>query len=304
MKEEGKCKNTVKATSWAVNVFSEWREARNNQPVIPGERFTVVPPLTAFITDEQLDFWLSRFVVEVCKTDGLPYPGSSLKLLVAGIQRHLREECNKTGLSLFDDAQFGHFRSVLDGRMKLLSREGVGILRKQAEPLSVAQEEELWEKGVFNTHTSRGLQNIVYFYNCKVFGLRASDEHSNLKVDQFIFGEDEAGHFVRFVGRPNKTNQGGLKECGKLKYKDVKQYEQTGNSRCFVKILKQYLAAVPKQGPFYRRPLAATAKQQIRFSQQKVGLHTFEQMLQRMCSEAGIEGRFTGHSGKVNIYVK
>lgn len=36
-----------------------------------------------------------------------------------------------------------------------------------------------------------------------------------------------------------------------------------------------------------------------RFSQQKVGLHQFEHLMQRICKEAGIGGYFTGHSGKV-----
>ena len=49
---------------------------------------------------------------------------------------------------------------------------------------------ELWEKGVFNTDTAEGLTNVVFWYNSKLFDLRAANEHSNLEVGQFTIDTD------------------------------------------------------------------------------------------------------------------
>ena len=119
-------------------------------------------------------------------------------------------------------------------------------------------------------------------------------------VDQFKFGQDRQGHFVRFMGRKCKSHQGGLKETGCLPLKDIKQYVSATNPRCYVKLLREYLSFVPDSGAFYRRPLPPKQSGDVRFSKQKVGIHQFESVVQRMCSEAGLKGNFTGHSGKVS----
>ena len=139
----------------------------------------------------------------------------------------------------------------------------------------------------------------MYFYTSKIFGLRAADEHANMEVCQFEFGFDIEGEYVRFKGRPNKNNQGGLKQNGKVAFKDIKQYCQTSNPRCFVKLLRRYLNLIPSEGAFYRRPLLANYDGDVRFSKQKVGIHQFETLIQRLTKEAGLDGYYTGHSGKV-----
>ena len=44
-----------------------------------------------------------------------------------------------------------------------------------------------------------GLQNITFWYNCKCFGLRAYDEHSNFEVSQYETGEDEVETYLTFI---------------------------------------------------------------------------------------------------------
>ena len=50
-----------------------------------------------------------------------------------------------------------------------------------------------------------GLLNIVYFYNCILFGLRAGDEHRSLCVNQFCFGVSNGSEYVQFNGHTSKT---------------------------------------------------------------------------------------------------
>ena len=43
------------------------------------------------------------------------------------------------------------------------------------------------KSGVMNMSTSKGLSYAVFFYNCKMFGLRGNTEHKNLDASQFTF---------------------------------------------------------------------------------------------------------------------
>ena len=62
--------NTKKATSWAVRVFEEWRKELNKGTT--GENC----PLTLLEKPDahSLNYWLSRFVVQMRRGDGNPYP--------------------------------------------------------------------------------------------------------------------------------------------------------------------------------------------------------------------------------------
>ncbi|XP_071104736.1 uncharacterized protein [Haliotis cracherodii] len=163
------------------------------------------------------------FICEVRRQDGSPYPRMSLKNPCLGILRYLKEEYKRFDLNLMDtdNAQFSRLRATLDGQMKKLDSEGVGNVVKQAKSISPLEEEKLWETGTFGIDNSEFLFNTVYFYNCKIFGLRAADEHSSLCVDQFVFGKDDEGEFVDFLGGTCKNNQGGLKQGGKVPFRKV-----------------------------------------------------------------------------------
>ena len=84
---------------------------------------------------------------------------------------------------------FARLRLTLDARMKQLTSSGIGVKKKQAEPLT---QEHLWDTGVFDLHTAQGLIYITFFYNCKLFGLRGGDEHRALVHEQFVIVEDSS----------------------------------------------------------------------------------------------------------------
>jgi hypothetical protein len=155
--------------------------------------------------------------------------------------------------------------------------------------------------GTIGFQSAQALSYGVYFYNCKVFGFRAMNEHVNLMAEQYEFGVDETGEFVKFHGRVSKNVQGGLQQR-KVDVKDIKQYAQNSNIRCVVKLLKEYMRRIPSSGRFYRKPLASRELGDVRFGSQPVGINTLSKYLNAMCTAANIslEGRrFTNHSGKV-----
>ena len=196
-------KNTSKDTAWTVKVFSDWRNARNTETRkygIKKDKWALVPELSHDIETKLLDYWMQRFIIEAKRRDGTPYPALTVKHLCVGIQRFLREKMNRPDISFFDGIEFHGLRRALDGQMKILNKTGLKIHPKQAQPIKRDHESLFWEKGIFSMDDARSLQSAVYFYTSKVFGLRAADEHSSLMVEQFSFGSDDQGQFIRYQG--------------------------------------------------------------------------------------------------------
>ena len=144
--------------------------------------------------------------------------------LVVGIQRHF-DENGQPSLAIFGDRdpRFARTHGALDARMKQLTKEGVGTERKQAQSLTPEQEEKLWSLDIFSLCTGWGLTNIVFRYNCKLFGLRGGDEHRFLVCEQFEVSFNQQRRFLRFRGCNSKNVQGGIKQRN-VQFKDLKVY--------------------------------------------------------------------------------
>ena len=135
---------------------------------------------------------------------------------------------------------------------------------------------------------------LFFFYACKLFGLRAYDEHAALECDQFTVGEYINGRYINFNGKSSRNYKGGLKHRN-LQAKNIKHYSsQPDSDRCVVRLFETYLNCVVT-GRFYRRPLAGST---LRFSAQPIRENTFRNLMREMTKAAGITGNFTNHSGK------
>jgi len=99
-------KSTRSSTKWSFKVFSEWQIGRANKDPSKEQRsfeidIAKVQSLDtniANMNEESLNFWLTKFVEEVVKVNGERYPGRSLYMIVAGLQRHLAESGNAISL--------------------------------------------------------------------------------------------------------------------------------------------------------------------------------------------------------------
>ena len=182
----------------------------------------IIPDLLS-MDNKMMDSFLQRFVIEARKRNGDEYPPKSLYYLICGIMRHCKD--NKLLVNFFDekDNSFAQLRKVLDARMKELLSKGLGTKPKKADVLSEEDEDILWSSGVFGQSCVQSLQYTVFFYSCKIFGLRGRDEHRNLECSQFELGQDSKGKFVRFMGRNTKTFSGGLAHLT-ISNKDIKHY--------------------------------------------------------------------------------
>lgn len=74
------------------------------------------------MTNDELNFSLSRFVHESQKQNGDPYPGKTLRELVVCIQMYL-EKKGKV-LKFLTDPQFAELQNTLDSTMKARAKQG------------------------------------------------------------------------------------------------------------------------------------------------------------------------------------
>ena len=62
-------------------------------------------------------------------------------------QRHLRLKLNSK-IDFFNDHEFFEFKRFLDSEMKRLQRKGLGSRKRQAQVLTIENEEKLWKSGL------------------------------------------------------------------------------------------------------------------------------------------------------------
>ena len=164
--------NTKKTTLWCLNVWDDWRKERNAavaNAVDFADRVNAVPSagLLHLYSDLELCSWLSKFVYEVRKR-GEDYPPNSLYQMCIGNQRHLRDN-GRPGLEIFKHPNFKVFQDAIDSQMKSLTKKGVGVTTKLAEPIMSHEEEVMWAKGVWGDSDAKTVLNML----CTCFCLRS-----------------------------------------------------------------------------------------------------------------------------------
>ena len=176
-------KNTKKNTSWALRNFNDWRAERERhypQEVCRSDLFEHAP-----WNIEELNHWLTIYVLETRRADGQRYPLTTVYQLLSGILRHMRSidpECPN-----FLDKNNYHFKELhgaVDNLGRQLRIDGVGAEVKHASVVTSEEEAALWENGVLSTENPKALLSAVFYCNGKNFCLRGGCEHRNLKLSQ------------------------------------------------------------------------------------------------------------------------
>ena len=191
----------------------------------------------------------------VRKQNNLEYPPNSLHHIFAGLQRHIREEGRQ--INLLSGTEFAPFQATLDGEMKRLQSLGIGTHSRQAEVITVEEEDLLWEKGLLGD--ANPLDKMV-FYCGLYFSLRSGKEQRQLRRSpcQIELVDTPNSSHVIYREDLSKNHPGWLKGR-KIKPKVVYYHENTQNpQRCFIRLFKKYMSLCPSDAPadsFYLKPL-------------------------------------------------
>ena len=121
-------------------------------------------------------------MLEARKANGDCYTPDTLYSICSGLLRYIRE--NRPEINIFKSSSFASFQRTLDGEMKRLRSTGLGVKRKQAEPITIQEENLLWEKGLLGDTTPQVLLDTMLFLCGIHYALRSGDEHRSLQIAQ------------------------------------------------------------------------------------------------------------------------
>lgn len=104
--------STKYKNKWAVNIFAEWQRLREVKvPVLDCgglfkdydlHKVTAVSVDIAGMDALSLNYWLSKFVVEVAKKSGERYPPKSVYGIICALKRYLEEKNGSEALNPLD----------------------------------------------------------------------------------------------------------------------------------------------------------------------------------------------------------
>ena len=228
-------KKTLEDIKYCTNLWSEWQ--RHRQETLGDS----IPNLTE-LNRRELQYWLTRFVLEVRKRDGSEFPPNTLHHISCGLMRHLRWN-GQPSIDFFTDSDFSEFKATLDAEMKPLQSEGIGSKKKQAEVLPQDDEELLWRRGLLGDATPQTLVDTMVFMNGLYFALRSGKEHRQLRSDPCqieLIERPGERPYLKYSEDVSKNHPGGLRGR-KAKPKVVIHHaNQDHTERCFVKLFKRY----------------------------------------------------------------
>lgn len=241
-------KSTHSKNQWALNAFNSWKAWRNIQEGNSSTSQATLSDIKVELKDmskNEISFCMQRFVLEVRKQNGEPYPSETIFELVMALQQYL--SFHGRDLKFLTDAEFTPFKNVLDNRMKELSGQGFRVKRNQANIISKEQELLLWDKGLLGGDNPTQLSNTMLYLLGLHFALRAGKEHRNLRRGQYsqfrLMTDNNGLYYLRYTQDISKTFQGGLKDRRKMP-KVVDAYSIADESKCVVFLYKKYLSNI------------------------------------------------------------
>ena len=127
--------STKYKNKWASKIFREWQQQREMKVLIlePGGLFKdyelhKVNPVSSEMEDMDaitLNYWLTKFVMEVAKDSGERYPPRTVYGIVCGLKRHLEDKSGVEALNPLDahDKRYGKLSTLFSLVWYYLFRE-------------------------------------------------------------------------------------------------------------------------------------------------------------------------------------
>ncbi len=286
--------NTNAKINWAVNLYCDWFFQRCKVPCCDS-RIKWSNIEAGEIAKSNLAYALSCFLSEVRKKDGSEYPGDSLYQLIICLQFYLE----RTGhhWKLIDGEEFLPLKFTLDNLMKERAAMGLGK-RKSSSPISIAEENTLWEKGVLGTDCPDTLHDTLLFLLGLHLALRGGKEHKDLRAPGFesqlsVQTDSEGVKFLLFTEDvQRKTNQGGLTSRKKSQGRTMKIYGHSHPEHNIVNIFKKYVGLLPPQAKspsLYKHSLPKTSlKPNQWYADKPVGINVLKKTVRNLAEKGGL----------------
>ncbi|XP_076879189.1 uncharacterized protein KIAA1958-like [Brachyhypopomus gauderio] len=275
--------NTVRQTSWALNVFTAW--LKSNDIAVD---FTI-------INKNDMNQLLRRFYGSVRNVKGELYGISSFVGLRAGLNRYLNEPPISRGWCLMKDAEFTPANNVFVGVVKKIRKSG-GDRTLHHPAISPEDLAKIYQSKALDPGTPRGLLNKVWFDIQLHFGRRGKEGNRELRRESFVMQEDEnGGKFVTLSFNEETKNHKTHQERDRELRRGA--MFQCAGEMCPVASFELYVSKLPVDTPaFYLQPKkSAHLSDAVWYSAMPLGVNQLSKMLPRICKEAGTSRVYTNH---------
>ena len=112
------------------------------------------------MTADELNYSICHFITEVQRADKAEYPPATLKSLVLMLQLYLQS--SQCSFKLLSDKQFVLIQNTLDNNMKMLSKAGLGSVKRQADIITIEEENTLWHQKLLGMDSPEQLLHTVF----------------------------------------------------------------------------------------------------------------------------------------------
>lgn len=282
--------NTKKKTKQNVGLLEEFLGFKEER-----RKIEEIPP-------QELNVYLSEFIITVRTKDNQEYEPSSLRSLIASFERHLKKK--NYGFSIMKDLQFEQARKALQSKQKDLKRKGKGNKPNASAPLNEDDIKVLYEKKLLGTETPDALLNTIWFNNTVHFGLRGCKEHRDMCWGDVKLCKNSTGQeYLEFHERQTKTRTGNNP-------RDVrpiipKMFSVPSSEKCPVLAYKLYAEKRPAEmkcedAPFYLavNNVVKSDSRKPWFKKSPVGVNKLNSLMKNMSEKAGLGPKLKNHSGR------
>ena len=157
--------NTKGKTPRDLGLFKEFLS-------IKGEQLNVED-----ISRIQLNY-LAGFIFRVKRRDGNEYEPSSIRGIIASIQRYINSK--NCGFSIFKDSAFARTQAAMKAKGKQLKKQGMGEKPYEADALTDEELDILYTNKLMGRYSPESVINTLWYNNCYYFGMRDCQAQENV----------------------------------------------------------------------------------------------------------------------------
>ena len=245
--------------------------------------------------------FMRYFVLEVRQENGEQYNPSTIRGILCGLNRTMKERGADFSILNKNDPAFRELMLTLDSITSNLHRCGVGVTRKNAPVIPIDHENVFWDKGLLGFDDPKALQRATFFCVGLHFVLRGVEEQHQLKRKQIVrhpadfavYSEEVYYEYTEYV---SKKNQHRFKDINS-RSTSVRVFASPEGKHCAVRVLDAYIQKLPEfSDDFYLRPLSKTPHSGPWYARAKVGVNTLKNFMPDLSKEAGLSVHYTNHS--------
>jgi hypothetical protein len=175
---------------------------------IASEKQTNEPVEIEKLSPEELDSYVSKFLLAVRKKNGGEFEPTTLCGFLSSVERYLKKHWYSE--SIITGQHFATTRDTLKSKQKELKRKGKGNKPHEASCLTPQEIDTLYEMGAMGLNSPQALVNSIWFNNCMHFGLRSGKEQRELMLGDITLKTDSSGkEYLEYsTERQTKTRPG------------------------------------------------------------------------------------------------